>query len=181
MLRRTLRATLKQWNSRIDTARRTGVDLAPVAVSLMLDAGDLDGARRVQLIAHGLDAVEHGTLTTSTAPLSVAAKTTTTTAMPMAITEERPSRSPTEPSTPAARRPRASKRSGRGGKQRPPVLRLTPSETAEERIRVLLADEPALPVRQLARRAHVSESTASKWRRIVAAERGGQARQTVAQ
>lgn len=183
MLRRTLRATLKQWNARIDTARRTGVDLAPVAVSLMLDAGDLDGARRVQLIAHGLDAAERGALATSTAALSVPAKTTTTTATATAtaIAEEPPSPAPTEPNTPAARRPRASKRTGRGGKQRRPVLRLTSSETAEERLRMLLADEPALPVRQLASRAHVSESTASKWRRIVAAERAGQGRQAVAQ
>jgi hypothetical protein len=58
MLHRTLRATLRQWRMRIDKARRGNVDLAPVAVSLMLDAGDADGARRINLIADGLAAAE---------------------------------------------------------------------------------------------------------------------------
>jgi hypothetical protein len=60
MLHRTIRATVRQWNHRIERARKHGVDLAPVAVSLMMDAGDADGARRVQLIAEGLNVAESG-------------------------------------------------------------------------------------------------------------------------
>jgi len=60
MLHRTIRATVRQWNHRIERARKHGVDLAPVAVSLMMDAGDADGAHRVQLIAEGLNVAESG-------------------------------------------------------------------------------------------------------------------------
>ena len=67
MLHRTLRATLRQWSKRIDTASRAGHDLAPVAVSLMLDAGDADGARRITLIADGLNTAE-GRTTIAAAP-----------------------------------------------------------------------------------------------------------------
>jgi hypothetical protein len=60
MLHRAIGATMKQWNWRIETARRSGGDLAPVVVSLLVDAGDVDGARRVQLIAAGLAGAETG-------------------------------------------------------------------------------------------------------------------------
>jgi hypothetical protein len=68
MLHRTLNRALKQWNRRIDKAFGRGNDLAPIAVALMIDAGDEDGARRIQLIADGLAKVE-GTAT-GTDPLA---------------------------------------------------------------------------------------------------------------
>lgn len=58
MLHTALKATTRQWRSRIKRARKDGLDLAPVAVALMLDAGNDAGARRVQLIADGLSAAE---------------------------------------------------------------------------------------------------------------------------
>jgi hypothetical protein len=47
--------------------------------------------------------------------------------------------------------------------------------TAQKRIRALVAESPTISVRRLARRAGVSESTASKWLAILAVERGQQA------
>lgn len=58
MLHKTLRTTLKQWRKRVGRAEKRGLDLAPVAIALMRDAGDEDGARRVALIADGLNAAE---------------------------------------------------------------------------------------------------------------------------
>lgn len=58
MLHKTLRTTLRQWKRRVDKAAHSGLDLAPVAVALMRDAGDEEGARRVALIADGLNAAE---------------------------------------------------------------------------------------------------------------------------
>jgi hypothetical protein len=61
MLHSTVRATRKQWKARIAKAQREGLDLAPVAIALMHDAGDLEGARRIRLISDGLSAAENGT------------------------------------------------------------------------------------------------------------------------
>jgi len=47
------------------------------------------------------------------------------------------------------------------------VLRLTPPDTPELHIRAVLADEPTISIRQLALRADVSHSTASKYARVV--------------
>src|SRR5262249_62272 len=44
MLHKAVRTTVRQWNARINAARKSGQDLAPVAVSLMLDVGDRDSA-----------------------------------------------------------------------------------------------------------------------------------------
>lgn len=54
MLHKTVKAVTAQWNVRIDQAKREGRDLAAVAVALMIDSGDQDGARRIQLISDGL-------------------------------------------------------------------------------------------------------------------------------
>jgi hypothetical protein len=74
-----------------------------------------------------------------------------------------PPKPPTGPGTPE----HASKRRRRGRARRPAVLRLTPPETAEQRIRAVLADEPSIGIRQLAKRANVSESTTSKYAHVV--------------
>ncbi len=53
----------------------------------------------------------------------------------------------------------------------PRVLGVLPKNaSAEQRIRALLTAYLTMSVRTLAKRAHVAESTASKWRGIVAAE-----------
>ena len=83
---------------------------------------------------------------------------------------EPPDRGPTGPGSPAALPSRASKRA-RGLGNRPRVLRALPENAnAEQRIRALLQTYPTMSVRTLAKRAHVAESTASKWRGIIAAE-----------
>ena len=60
MLHTTIKATVKQWRRRIRRAQKRGVDLAPVAVALMIDAGDTVGARRIRMIAAGLAHAEAG-------------------------------------------------------------------------------------------------------------------------
>lgn len=86
-----------------------------------------------------------------------------------------PSKPPTGPGSPVARPLRASKRA-QSGRNRPHALRVLPeTANAEQRIRALLTAYPTLSVRTLAKRAHVAESTASKWRGIVAAESAAEA------
>lgn len=60
MLHHTIKTTVKQWRARVKKARRRNLNLAPVAIALMLDAGDTDGARRVQMIDAGLAHAEAG-------------------------------------------------------------------------------------------------------------------------
>lgn len=186
MLHKAIRATVKQWNHRIDRARRQGLDLAPIAVALMLDAGDTDGARRVQMIAEGLNVAEGVTSSSSvhaaaapggavaamdmeTFPAIAAPITSTRTGAQMS-TPDAPEQPPTGAGAPVATMPRASKRR-RSDRNRPRVLRvLSDNANAEQRIRALLKAYPTMSIRTLAKRAHVAESTASKWRGIVAAE-----------
>ncbi len=78
------------------------------------------------------------------------------------ITPEDP---PRPPEPPAGRRPRALKQGSRKSAGR--VLELAPPE---RRLRALLEAEPSLSVRALAKRAHTSQATASKHRRIWRAE-----------
>lgn len=60
MLHHTIKTTVKQWRGRIRKARRRNLNLAPVAIALMLDAGDADGARRIHMIDAGLARAEAG-------------------------------------------------------------------------------------------------------------------------
>jgi hypothetical protein len=75
---------------------------------------------------------------------------------------------PTGPGSPTS----ASKHR-RPGAKRPGTAQVVPlrSGNAEERIRTAVAERPSISVRALARRAGVSESTASKHLRVIAAER----------
>jgi hypothetical protein len=50
----------RQWRRRLRRARRRNLDLAPIAVTLLHDAGDMPGAARIRLIAEGLTAAEEG-------------------------------------------------------------------------------------------------------------------------
>lgn len=60
MLHHTIKTTVRQWRQRIKRARRRNLNLAPVAIALMLDAGDADGARRIHMIDAGLAHAEAG-------------------------------------------------------------------------------------------------------------------------
>jgi hypothetical protein len=55
-----VRTMSQQWRRRLRRARRRNLDLAPIAVTLLHDAGDLPGAARIRLIAEGLSAAEEG-------------------------------------------------------------------------------------------------------------------------
>jgi len=184
MLHRTIRATVRQWNHRIERARKHGVDLAPVAVSLMMDAGDADGAHRVQLIAEGLNVAESGraNIPAIAAPAPDAPYTASPEGAGVPDVTESSSEPPTDPAPLQAPRepppepptlptaPRSKRRRRRNASKHPAILRLTPEETAEERIRRVLAADPGISIRQLARRAETSESTASKYKRLITEE-----------
>ncbi|HEV2460221.1 MAG TPA: hypothetical protein VGS80_17835 [Ktedonobacterales bacterium] len=165
MLRKTIRAVTKQWNARIERARRTGLDLAPTTVALMLDAGDTDGARRVELIARGLAAAESGLIpgtAVDAVPLGSSSAIVTPAELHAELPPERP---PTGPGTPVVhRRVRTARTPNRRA-----VVRLTP-EPAETRIRRIVEADPGASVRTIAARASVGRSTASKWRGIITAE-----------
>lgn len=166
MLHRTIRATVRQWNHRIERARKRGVDLAPVAVSLMLDAGDTDGARRVQLITEGLDVAESGraNIPAIAAPAPVARYT----APPEGAGVAREGDTPPDPPEPPPLRSRRRRRRAKAS-VRAQIFHLQP-EPPEQRIRAALAVEPGLSVRALAKQAGVSESTASKYKRLITEE-----------
>ncbi|HEU5343160.1 MAG TPA: helix-turn-helix transcriptional regulator [Ktedonobacterales bacterium] len=186
MLRRTLRAIGKQWQARLKAAQRRNADLAPVAVALLLDVGDADGARRVELIAAGLAASEgrqsHHTATQEGQQTALPGEADT---LDLPTGDDEPPTGPGRPShapavaskpragnvTPISRRgmgrpprrdkrsaSRANARSGRRGK-------------AEQRIRAALDAEPGITPEQLATRAGVSSSTVSKWLAVIEAER----------
>ncbi len=101
-----------------------------------------------------------GVMQASVVPLAIAAPVSASGASsgPSAEPPDRP------PEPPA--RPRASKRGSAAGK-RPRLLR--PNDP-EKRVRALLESEPTISIRQLAKRASISQSSASKWRKVVRGE-----------
>lgn len=130
----------------------------PVTIATALPAPmSAHAAAALQGAGHAMAVDAHPTLT---APISGLAH----------MLDEPPSKPPTGPGSPVAQPSRASKRA-RGLGNRPRILRVLPENaSAEQRIRALLKAYPAMSVRTLAKRAHVAESTASKWRGIIAAE-----------
>jgi hypothetical protein len=54
MLLKTMNAFAEQCNTRLDAARKQGIDLGVITAALLEDEGDGDAARRVRLIASGL-------------------------------------------------------------------------------------------------------------------------------
>lgn len=154
MLQRTLKATVKQWRRRVDRAYHGGLDLAPVAVSLFLDAGDTDGARRVQLIADGLNRAEG---------------------------KNAPERPPTGPGTPAIAAPGRDS-DGRSDEATPAVVRFPASDIRRaraarthrakakrerqlEQVRAWLREEGDVSRNELARRLRCSPSHAGALKR----------------
>lgn len=173
MLHYTVRKMARQWRKRVRHAagpawwqfwrrRSEAVDLSPIAIALMHDAGDAAGARRIQLIADGLSTAEGRPVTQvrAAAPASLEAP-----AEAFNVAWDRP---PTGPGSPASKRggsKRAKRQPARGA-----ALRLMPPEDAETRIRAALAAEPGISIRALADAAGVSQATASKWRKVIRSE-----------
>jgi hypothetical protein len=83
-----VRTVSKQCGRRLRRARRRNLDLAPIAVTLLHDAGDVPGAARIRLIAEGLTAAEEGRMPLPPAPVVEA-------------TIAPPERPPTGPGSPA--------------------------------------------------------------------------------
>jgi len=157
------RIARKQRRRLLKDAQQSGRDMTAALVELVPDPD----ARRV--IAHAYAAIG--------APVSgviVPATLAEPSVAPATALQGDPERPPTGPGAPVKRR-RASKRAS-AGQQRGRILQLAPpSEPPGERVRVALASEPRLSIRALARTAGVSQATASKWRRVVAAEQEGRA------
>lgn len=179
MLRRTVKATVRQWNARIENARRAGVDLAPVAISLMLDAGDTDGARRVELIARGLAAAEAGSIPPAvvrTAAVGLPVRPPTGPGSPLVAPGRgsNPRRAvaavTAEPLRVLARRDSAPTASRRRAAAHRPAAKAS-AETRARRVWM-----PGMSAKALARAAKISDSTASKWHAILAREEGQVAR-----
>ncbi len=136
---------------------------APALYDLPIPSAD--GARRVALIAEGLDRAERGQTGA------------------VLVREEARSMPPTPPTdggTPSgSSNDRGQISAPRRG--RPAVLRLTPApknyELAERKVRRVLAENPNASIKTLARAAKVSESTASKYRRLWEQEHPRQAQE----
>lgn len=162
LLDTTLKAVREQWSTRLKRARKSGLDLAPVAVALLLDADDPESARRIQLIADGLARAEGG----GGAWTGAAADAT-----------HRGDQPPTGPGSPQLVAIGAAEDAGlvgpsisngrfrRGGSG---ALRGMSAE--ERRVRAFLLREPHAGIRHIVRATSVSESTASKWRKVIQAE-----------
>src|SRR5262249_4812087 len=65
-----VRTMSAQWHRRLRRARRRNLDLAPIAITLLQDVGDMPGAARIRTIAEGLSAAEEGRLPQS--PIAMA-------------------------------------------------------------------------------------------------------------
>jgi hypothetical protein len=104
-----VRTVSKQWGRRLRRrrrARRRNLDLAPIAVTLLHDAGDVPGAARIRLIAEGLTAAEEGRMPLPPAPIMEAAVAP-------------PERPPTGPGSPAVIPPARAAAVGRAARTRP--------------------------------------------------------------
>lgn len=181
MLYSTVRTSVRQWKRRVRKARKAGVDLAPLAVSLMLDAGESDAARRIQLIADGLARAELGV----TGGGTVQGRPPTGGGTPLAAGGGRiltipagwpgalglPAEMPSEPSQPLTSVPVASAGVAQLGPMGQPAPASSPMSPEEIRVRAVLASHPDLSVDEIVGQTGVAKSTASKVRRIVLAER----------
>lgn len=169
----------KQRRRMLREAAREGRDMTGALVELVPDPE----VRRI--ISHAYNAIRPAPLTplaaltgpiVQTVPAEAILAVPTRTqeaaeAGPSASAASTPERPPTGPGSPIAARRRASKHAAHAARvapltARPRVLKLDP----ERRIRTLLAEDPDMSIRQLAKRARVSESTASKYRRLVRLE-----------
>ncbi|HEX9414816.1 MAG TPA: hypothetical protein VF916_15025 [Ktedonobacterales bacterium] len=165
------RIARKQRRRRLKEAERSGRDMTAALVELVPDPE----ARRV--IAHAYAAIGapvSGVIVPATLAEATGAPSTrlydASSAPPAAETPTRPPTGPGAPS--AASKQRRKTRQAKRAK----ILQLPPpADPPGERVRVALAETPTLSVRALARSANVSQATASKWRRVVAAEQEGRA------
>lgn len=160
------RIARKQRRRLLKTAERDGRDMTGALVELVPDPE----TRRI--ISHA-----YGAIGAPVAPLRMVdaqpqiAEPTQAPAEAQAgasTARSKPShKPPTGPGTPVSASKRRKSGVKRPGTPRVVALRSMP---AEERIRQVVAERPSISVRALARKAGVSESTASKHLRVIAAE-----------
>lgn len=167
-LERTMVASAtKQWRQRVRRARKRGANLAEPLASLleMREKGGMPASVRVRMMDAAILAAEDGSPRAAKSASSNASAPVEA-APPQ---EPTPSRGPTGPGSPAAGR--ASKRARSGRERSGGVIRLMDAKpNAEQRIRAEVERNPGIKLRTLARRANVSESTASKYLAIIRAE-----------
>ncbi|MGZ6350603.1 MAG: hypothetical protein ACXWQ8_14015 [Ktedonobacterales bacterium] len=190
MLTKTTKAMAKQWKQRIKQAQRQKIDLAPIAISLMQDAGDHAAAKRIQVIADGLARAERG-LAAPKSNLSVVPSlklastgaTTATMTPPMEMQPEPTSETMAEamaepdeiyvvakPKTSRApSKNGATARNGANGRKAYPKRA---QKTPEQKVRDAIAAAGGVDkinAYQVAKQTKVSTSTADKWWKRVAA------------
>lgn len=197
MLYSTVRTSVRQWKRRVRKARRQGIDLAPLAVSLMLDANETDAARRIQLIADGLARAEAlgasgkpptgGGTPIATVPAQLGGRVIPMppAGWPGALGLPGFPGQPSEPSQPlpSAVPVAAVSQMGAMGAIGQPAPASTPMSPEEVRVRHALAAQPDLSVHEIVAHCGVAKSTASKVKRVVDTERMllGQGQQQMAQ
>lgn len=163
MLNQTLKAQTRQWRGRIRKAKRAGADLTPLTIALMLDAGDTEGARRIQIIADGLAAAE-------------------------GLLPGQHRRPPTGGGTPILAQPELPVETGADLLDWPtmtqtsapaafgaPAQASRPMSPEELRVRRMFREHPELlnaGLDEISARANVAKSTASKVRRLIETEAG---------
>ncbi len=165
-----VRTMTQQWRRRLRRARKRNLDLAPIAVTLLHDAGDFPGAERIRRIAEGLSAAEKGRL-----PL-----------LAIQTPPERPiepsSPPPDDGGTPSASMQPQGETDGPDEHEEYKVLTLPAAEerdlvtaskrTPKQRVYDYLERHPRASVRTIERRCGVSGSTASKHWNTWRAEHG---------
>jgi hypothetical protein len=159
ILRRTLRATVGQMKSRIRQARQHKADLVPIAVALMVDSGDYDGAKRLRLISEGISESEQDTGNYYAVALS------------SPDVEWEPPTGPGSPvvnTGPVGEPIHLPSRTQRRGKKGRTAAQATAD--AEATVRRLLARNPEMPLNTLMKRGHMSMKDAAHWRRVILSE-----------
>jgi hypothetical protein len=193
-----VRTVSRQWGKRLRRARRRNLDLAPIAVTLLHDAGDMPGASRIRLIAEGLTAAEEGRMPLPQLPQltpGVPANADRAPDRALQLTgEQHDDRPPTGPGSPTAApvrtgpgaepahvlqlRPatrarttrRTAARASSGGTNTPGVRtrRSAAKESVEAQARAVW--KPGMTVTQLQQKAGISRNAASTYRRQFIAE-----------
>jgi hypothetical protein len=142
---------------------------AGVIRDVVREAQDASAPLAHKIALYGASAVMHGDDRERLHAMLAVVQAPAVAPLAIAAPESRPDASsgppeppptPPDPPTPA---PLRSKR-----QRNAPVLRL--AELPERRVRALLEREPTITIRQLAKRAGISQSTASKWRKVVLGE-----------
>lgn len=175
MLLKTVAVQGKQWARRLNKAAHSGANLAPIAIDLMMDAGETEAAQRIQRIEAGLTASEQGRpiIASSLAgyqrdPASglYVPQSLKSTGAKRASLDHTPEAGSEAPQPPAPDEP---------GKRSPLPFRKprkAVKKSPEERVFSVLGSTPEASLRSIAKQARVSHQTAVEMRARWLSERG---------